>query len=397
MTLFKHITNFLSDIGTSFINEMKRIFSDAGAVLIVFFGIALYAGIYSLAYEKEIVNDIQVALVDLDNSNTSHKYTRMADATDEINITYEPTSIQEAKELFFNKKVHGIIVVDKDFEKDLLSGEQSHISVYCDASYFLLYKQVLTASIYSSQTLSAGVEIKHKLAKGQAESQALKSRDPLPSKTVTLHNPTNGYGSFVMPGLIIVILQQTLLVVLAMLGGTTHEKKNFYINLPSNKTGAVTSYVLGRSAAYLLIYLVNGVISLVWIYDWFDYPNKISFIEILPLYIPFILASTFLGISIACLFEKRVHSFMYLVFLSPIVLFLSGLSWPAEAMPSTLYGLAHILPSTYMVPGYLRMRTMGASLHDIAYELNGIYILMTIYFVMTIATVKYQVYKYNKR
>jgi len=397
MNFFKHISTFLSDIAIYFIDEMKRICSDAGAVLILFFAIALYAGIYSTAYQNEVVNDIPVAIVDLDNSNLSRTFAKMADATDEINIAYEPSSMEEAKKLFYNNKIHGIFVVDDNFEKDILSSQQSHISVYCDASYFLLYKQVLTAATYSVGTLSAGVEIKHYIAKGQNEVQAMKSRDPLPSKTVTLHNSTGGYGSFVMPGLILVILQQTLLIALAMLGGTTHEKINFFIHLPSKKTGAVTSYLLGRSAAYLLIYLLNGIIGLVWIHDWFGYPNNNSFVDILPLYIPFILSTTFLGISISSVFKKRSHAFMYLVFLSPIVLFLSGLSWPAEAISPYLQGIAHMFPSTFMVPAYLRMRTMGATLHDITYELNGIYILMVIYFVLAVSTVKYQIYKYNKK
>ena len=390
----KAIIRYINNTGFYFINELKRIIKDPGTVLIMMIALVAYPLIYSIAYSNEVLTDIPVAVVDLDKSSSSRQFSQMADATQELQVTHEPTDMEKAKKLFFEEKVKGILFVERDFNQHIQGKKKAHISVYCDATYFLYYKQVLKGAVKSGKSLSAGVEIKQRMAEGQAEKQAMRNREPLPLKTSQLHNPYGGYGSFVMPGIIIVILQQTLLLGLGMMGGTTNENKNKFLKLPDSLSfGSIVSYLSGRAGAYLLVYLFNGIITLVWINDWFGFPNRVSFTEILPLYIPFILAVIFMGMALSTLFRKREHAFLFIVFTSPIALFISGISWPAEAIPSTLYGLGHILPSNFMVPAYLRMRTMGAALTDVTFEMNGIFILLAMYFAIAVWATRIQLAK----
>ncbi|MCF8231419.1 MAG: ABC transporter permease [Bacteroidales bacterium] len=390
----KAIVRYINNTGFYFINELKRIIKDPGAVLIMIIALVAYPLIYSIAYSNEVLTDIPIAVVDLDKSSTSRQFSQMANATQELQVTHEPPDMQKAKKLFFDEKVKGIVLVERDFSTHIQGKEKAHISIYCDATYFLYYKQVLKGAIKSAKSLSAGVEIKQRMADGQAEKQAMRNREPLPLKTPQLHNPYGGYGSFVMPGIIIVILQQTLLVGLGMMGGTTNENKNRFLKLPDSLSfGSIVSYLSGRAGAYLLVYLFNGIFTLVWINEWFGFPNRISFTEILPLYIPFILAVIFMGMALSTLFRKREHAFLFIVFTSPIALFISGISWPVKAIPSTLYGLGHILPSNFMVPAYLRMRTMGAALGDVTFEMNGIFILLAMYFVIAVWATRIQAAK----
>ena len=80
---------------------------------------------------------------------------------------------------------------------------------------------------------------------------------------------------------------------------------------------------------------------------------------------------------------------MTLVFVSPIVLFLSGLSWPENSIPKFLYQIAHIFPSTSMIPAYLRIRTMGVSINDVRPELIFLVVQMVVYFLL--ASVGYKI------
>ena len=80
---------------------------------------------------------------------------------------------------------------------------------------------------------------------------------------------------------------------------------------------------------------------------------------------------------------------MTLVFVSPIVLFISGLSWPVSSIPQLLYKLSHIFPSTSMIPAFLRIRTMGVSISDVRPELLFLVIQMIVYFIM--ASVAYKI------
>ncbi|MDP4184246.1 MAG: ABC transporter permease [Bacteroidota bacterium] len=387
--MIKRIKDGFTLTANCFTQELKAIFKDSGALLLFVIAILSYPVIYSIGYEKELVRDIPVAVVDMDKTASSRLLARMADATEQINVKDKPSSLQEAKDLFYKGEVNGVLLIPKDFEKDLYHGHQTAVSVYCDASYFLLYKQVLTAGVMSSSYFSAGVEMKKLMGQKKSYEQALSARDPLAFKAYYLYNPSSAYGSFVMPGMILVILQQTLLIGIGMLGGTTREKKRYKFMVPSSsKSQKVMPLVLGHSLAYILIYLFNTVFGLLWVYDWFSFPDKSGFFKILFLMIPFIMAVTFLGMTMSVLFKRREHSLMFMVFLSPAILFVSGLSWPSSAIPPLIHHLSYVFPTTAAIPAYLRLRTMGVDLSAISNELWFLMGQTVVYFLCACAAYK---------
>jgi ABC-2 type transport system permease protein len=314
----------------------------------------------------------------------------MLDATEQIHVICKPGSLKEAENLFYEGNIKGIVLIPDDFEKNILQGIQSNVTVYCDASYFLIYKQVYAGAAYSTGTLSAGVEIKKLLAQGKNLNQALDQRDPLKTNVISLYNPSASYGSFIMPGVLLVILQQTLLIGIGLLGATTREKikKRNLIVEPLTHGGSITA-VLGKSLAYLVIYMFNVIFIMVVIPKWFSFPDKSGFLTTLLLTIPYILSISFLGITISVLFKKRAHALLFMVFLSNIILFFSGLSWPSAALPPILYKIAHIFPSTLMIPAYLRVRIMGAPLSSVAYEYTFLLIQMVVYFILACVAYKF--------
>ncbi len=396
--MIKRINEWLSITTSSFFNELRNIFNDAGALLIFCIALLLYPVVYALAYEKELVRDVPIAVVDLDKTASSRMLGRMTDATQEVNVVYKPSSMEEAKQLFFDGKINGVFLIPKDFEKNIYKGYQASVSIYCDASYFLFYKQVLSACTTSTSYFSAGVGVKRLMSQGKSYDQALSAVNPLQFQPKFLYNPSGAYGSFVMPGLLIVIIQQTLLIGIGMLGGTVKERKRHKFMIPStNKRQKAIPVVLGHGLAFLLIYLFNTVIALLWIYNWFSYPDKSGFFKVFYLIIPFLTAVTFLGMTISVLFKKREHSFMFIVFLSPAILFVSGLSWPASAIPPIISHIAYVLPTTSMIPAYLRLRTMGVGLQDVSHEFWILIIQSCVYFVTACIAYKFAFYQSAKK
>ena len=74
-------------------------------------------------------------------------------------------------------------------------------------------------------TLSAGIDIRRLEARGRTEAAARALRDPLPLLVRPLFNPTEGYASYVVPAVLVLILQQTLLIGIGLLGGTAVEAR----------------------------------------------------------------------------------------------------------------------------------------------------------------------------
>ncbi len=390
MYLINNTKKGLKKTAEYYSEEMRLIMADAGAVLLFIVAMIIYPVVYSIGYSGEVVKDLPVAVVDLNHSNLSRQYSRMLDATEQIHVICKPGSLKEAENLFYEGNIKGIVLIPEDFEKNILQGIQSNVTVYCDASYFLIYKQIYAGAAYSTGTLSAGVEIKKLLAQGRDLNQALDQRDPLKTNVISLYNPSAGYGSFIMPGVLLIILQQTLLIGIGLLGATTREKiknRNLIVE-PLTHGGSITA-VLGKSLAYLVIYMFNVLFIMVVIPKWFSFPDKSGFLTTLLLTIPYILSISFLGITISVLFKKRAHALLFMVFLSNVILFFSGLSWPSAALPPLLYKIAHIFPSTLMIPAYLRVRIMGAPLSSVAYEYTFILVQMVVYFVLACVAYKF--------
>jgi ABC-2 type transport system permease protein len=367
----------------SFVDELKTIFKDKGVLLILFFAVFAYPLVYSIAYKNNVVRDIPVTVVDLDHTSSSRQLVRMLDATKELSVAQEVGSLRDAKQLFWDGNSKGVVFIPEEFEKNLFKGYQTSVSVYCDASYFLIYKETLTGTIQAAGTLSAGVEIKRLMAAGSGEEMAMQQRNPMPTKMYSLYNPSGSYGSYVMPGIILIILQQTLLIGIGMIGGAGKEQRNNRLvkkNLRVRQ--GMFSVIFGKGLAYFCIYLINIAFTLVYLAKWFGFPDKGSFVDVCILLVPYLFSVIFLGLFISMLFHRREHSIMTLVFVSPIVLFVSGLSWPETSIPPLLNGLSHIFPSTSMIPGFLRIRTMGVSIDDVRYELLFLLAQMVVYFLL---------------
>ncbi len=393
----KTISTIAKVLYLSFVEEFNLIIRDLGALLILLIAVLLYPILYSTAYYPAVLEDIPVAVIDLDHSTLSRKTIEMVDATAKINVVYTCSSMEEAKDLFWKDQVKGIIYIPPRFEKSVYSGQPEKIGVYCDASYFLVYKETLISALRSIGTLSASIEIKRWMLKGVPLSQGLIRQSPIKLKMYNLFNPGSSYSIYVLAGLILVIIQQTLLIGVGLVTGSRRERKKQKLSLEQHTPkGFFWAVVLGRSLVYLLISLFNIMFNFILISYWFDLPFQGEFTTVLYILIPFVMSTAFLGTAISQIFKEREHAIIFLAFSSPIILFLSGLSWPRFMIPQALNILSNVLPSTYVVPAYVRVRTMGVPFKYVSSEFYSLLILCVIYFVLATLFLRMRMSKDNK-
>ncbi len=360
--------------------ELKTIVQDPAILLIFIVANLVYPVIYSTAYENEQIKDVSVALIDEDNSLSSRKFASMLDATEGVKINFKPASMEAAVDLFYQSKVHGIMLIPKNFEKDIMSGVQSSLNVYSDASYFLIYRQVYSSAVAAYMDYIEKIQVKNAMLKGNNHTKAVNSVNPVNFTNIELYNPGASYGAFVMPPLLLIILQQTLLIGIGILGGTRKEIMRYNaMNTINECRNGLLNFILGKAVAYFITFIIMGSFALFWIHDWFSYPDKSQVYDIVFLYIVYIIANVFLGMTISVFFKRRENALLFMVFLSVPIMFLSGATWPVEAIPSALHKISYIFPSSFMIPAYLRLRIMGASLHHVNYEMYGMLIQIVVY------------------
>lgn len=369
-----------------FTDEIKNIFTDAGAILIMVGGILMYSLFYAVPYANEVLREVPVGITDLDNSALSRTFSRNLNASELIEVKLKPADFTDAKQSVYKNKIKAIIVIPENFEKDVLSGKGTKISFYADSSYLLIYKQVATAVISCAQTLSTQVDVQKLMLSGNdtvndtqiqaiSKNEAMSLKQPFELISVALFNPSGGYRSYIYPAVLILILQQTLLVGMGLVGGTLREKRVYC------KQGAKPwEIVIGKALAYFGLYFIYSILYFIIMPFWFNLNVHYNIFAIFALVIPYIFSICFLGQSLIYFFKERESSLMVLVVTSMPIVFLPGFVWPKEAIPSWLNFLSAFIPSTNAISAFLKVNQMGAAFYQVRHEFLILGTLMILYF-----------------
>ena len=358
--------------------EFRSILSDSGAVLILVGAVVFYSIVYPIPYRPEVLKEVPVVVVDLDRSALSRRLIRMVEANEYIRVASRADTTLQAEREVLAGRVGGLLVVPEGFERDILRGQQAHVGAFADASYLLVYRQVITGVLQAVRTLSAGIEIRRFRAGGMSEAQALAARDPLPLVLRPLFNPAMGYATYVVPAVLLLILQQTLLIGIGMLSGTERERAAPESVSIANHISAF-QIVLGKAAAYFALYVVHcffyfGILSRVY-----HLPQRADPGTLILFLLPFLIAIILMGLGLSNFFRHRETAMQALLFMSIPAIFLSGFAWPPEATPKWLRVLSYLLPSTAGISGFLRVNQMGASLQEVRFEWLVLWILCALY------------------
>ncbi|MDE6622902.1 MAG: ABC transporter permease [Alistipes sp.] len=361
-------------------NEFRTIFTDEGALLVLVFALLIYATTYSLAYGSQVLRNVPIGVIDESRTNASRTLIETFNAGPNTYVAYDPTNMEEAKELFFQRKIYGIVYIPSDYERQLLGGSQANVALYADASYFLMYRQVFQEIVTTIGATGAMVEFRRLIARGADIPQAQATTQPVIYQSHNLFNPYLGYGSFVMPAIIMVIIQQTLLIGIGMIGGTWRELGLYGKLCPLGRRRMSTlPIVLGRATAYALIYAVTTTYILGLHYKLFHYPDNGTTGAVVLFMAAYLAACIALSLAVSTLFRYRENSLLLLLWTSIPVLMLSGVSFPREGMPDWLFDFGQLFPSSHGVNGLIRIRTMGASLGEVLPEIKTLLILTVVY------------------
>ena len=373
----------LYDIREVLYAEFGRVFKDSTVMLIFFIAPLLYPVIFCFMYEKENVTSLPVAVVDQALCDESRRFIHKMEATPEISVEYKCPTMAEAERLMKNRDVHAIFFFPKDFSTDLAAKRTAHVAVFADMSSFYYYKAALLGSNAVLIDEMHTIQLERYAADGLTGLPAQEQMQPVVYEEITAFNPTNGYGSFLLPALIILVVHQTLFLGICLLCGDARENKRSLLVIPARlRTRCTHRVTIGRALCYLIIYTPICLITLWFIPRMFHMPQLGNLYSILVFLLPFILAVIFFGITVGNIFVRhKVSPLLCFAFFSLILFFSTGMVWPQCNMPRFWYGFSLIFPSTPGVQGFIKISSMGASLADVRAEYIALWVQAGLYFV----------------
>jgi ABC-2 type transport system permease protein len=366
------------------------VLKDEGVLIFFIIVPLIYPLLYSWIYNNEAVREVPVVVVDDCHSALSRKFIRMCDASPDVQIKYHASDMDEAQMLVGRQIAKAIYRIPADFESNLMRMQQSVVSVYCDMSLMLTYKAAYQTALAVSQTMNKEIQIQ--LAGHYTKREEQIQAAPLQCDDVALYNPGGGYGSAILPAVLMLILQQTLVLGIGMAAGTARETNRFsdLVPIQSHYHGTFR-IVLGKAMVYFMIYAVMGTWLTVVVPRLFNFPHLAQWYNLLMLMLPYTLACIFFGITVSCLVRYRENVMLLMVFVSIPLLFLSGASWPQSAIPGFWQGISWLFPSTFGVRAYVRLNSMGGSIGDVLFEYHALWIHVLIYFIVACLVYRHHV------
>lgn len=345
-------------------NELRAVFTNQAILLTVFGGVLLYSFLYPLPYTEQIPRDQHVVVVNLDGSQLSRRLERMVDATPQVQLSARAYSIEEAQHTFVEQKMAGILVIPENFYRDLLQGRRPTLSYAGDASYFLVYSTVLEGLAGSGQTLAAEVKILRMAMSGQSQALAKEQYSAVKLNTLPVFNPTMGYVNYVIPAVFILILHQTLILGAGILGGGQNEQR-----LSGGKgywfEAAPWKLLLVRTALFVGIYWLLCMYYFGFSLSFYNIPHLADFFDLNMLILPFLLAATFLGISLGLLLPRRELATLLVLLSSIPLIFASGFIWPDSAIPDQITAVIQFIPVIPAIKAFVGLNQMGADFSSI--------------------------------
>ena len=368
----------LNNILQIWYNELTTVMRDKGIVIFILFVPLAYPLLYSFVYTNEVVRDVPLAVVDESNTALSREFIRKMDASADVKVhTYCPDMAQ-AEELLRRQEVYGVMRIPSTFSHDIWRGDQTNVGLYCDMCSMLYYKAfVLTATNVS---LEMNKNIKVDRMQAYTDEQAKIMKMPIEYDYVSLYNPQSGFAAFLIPPVLMLIIQQTLFLGIGMSAGDTREKYMGSFVPFSRIYKNPFHIVIGKSLFYLILYILLGVYMFTLVTNGFRLPQLGDFLTYLAFLLPYLLSCIFMAMVLSAMVFRREDCILLFVFLSVPLLFLSGISWPSAAVPKFWHYVSLLFPSTFGMNGYVRLQGMGASLSDIGYELRGLWIQAGVYF-----------------
>lgn len=375
--------------------ELRNLFRDQG-VLIFFVLVPLtYPLIYSFIYTNETVREVPAVVVDNSRSSLSREYLRKVDASPETSIVAYCADMEEAKLMLKDRKAYGIIYIPAHFSDDIVQGKQTQVSIFCDMSGLLYYKALLTANTNVSLAMNAAIKMER--AGNTTARQDEITAYPIEYEDVAIFNPTNGFAAFLIPAVLILIIQQTLLLGIGLSAGTAREHNQFKDLVPINRHyNGTLRIVMGKGLSYFMVYSLVAVYILCVVPRLFSL-NQIAIPGVLTLFtLPYLTACIFFAMTSSIAIRNRETCMLLFVFTSVPLLFLSGISWPGSAMPSFWRYFSYLFPSTFGINGYVRINSMGATLNEVAFEYRALWMQTGIYFLTTCFVYRRQIIQSRK-
>lgn len=309
----------------------------------------LYAVLLGYVYNKGKVTNLPIIVVDEDQSVMSRKLVSMIEDNEVLSIASLRNDKADLNHLLLTTQAASVVLIPKDFEKQVLTKRCPEITTMVNTANILTANYASGALQVCLGTLKAGVQLETLRKQGVPESQLMSQYEPFKTTFIKKNNRSTNYMYFLWPGVLAAVLQQVLLLGLA-LSFTSEYENNTFAYLVS-KTKSTLKLIVVKVVPYLVMSL--GVWLMYWGFTfWFDIPFKENLLPLTLIAGVFVLATCFIGILVSIVLPGQLQATEVLMVVATPSFILSGFTWPLSQMPLAVQYIANAIPLTHFLQAF---------------------------------------------
>jgi ABC-2 type transport system permease protein len=348
----------------------------------------VYASFYTTIYVNKSEYKVPIAVMDMDRSVYSKEFIRKMDAHKIIHVNEILTDMNSIKDRIYKDDEQSVVIIPKDFENNIKSHKATTIKIYLNTVRFLVSNDLNKAINEVVGDYHKDIRMKILELSGYSIEQAKGMYDPLRVDLRNLYNPSEAYGDFILPGLLVIILQQILLIGLSESMAMEREK-NLLGDLLATANGSNSAALLGKASFYLIFFLAYSISAFSILFALLKINFVGSFLLLMLFTVIFFIATIAICIFISSFFKKKIIAIQVMAFSTYPLFFLSGYIWPIQSVPFVLQKAAYAIPLFPYIKAFLGITQMDASFYELIPSFIHLIILAVIGIIATYIRIRY--------
>ncbi len=321
--------------------ELTHLVRDPVSLVIAFLMPLVQLTIFGFAVNFD-VRHIETVVVDFDHSREAREFVARLQATDYLAVVGSADSPDQAAEMLRSNQAKVAVTIPPNFARTVAAGGNPEVGVLIDGSDGQVATRARMAFFAGGAKPPPGTPI---------------------AKTDVLFNPNMRSETFMIPGLIGVILQIVTLA-LTSFSMVREREQGTLEQLMVSPVGKL-GLMLGKITPYAALAFGEVITVLVAGYMVFDVRVAGSLALLLALSIPFILAVLSMGLLISTIAQNQAQAMQLTVMLTMPAILISGFMFPRSNMPGFLYIISEAFPVTHFLEVLRGIVVRGAGFGDI--------------------------------
>ena len=328
--------------------------------------------------------------MDEDNTTTSQKIIQMLDDNESVHIAEVLPTTFNTKNRALEIGAEVVVVIPRNFQSDVQQKKLPEIAYFVDASNTLTSNTAAIAITTVLATMKAGITIETSRKQGVPEYLATQNYEPFKSTMIKQNILSGNYLYFMLPGVLLTVFQQVLLLGLALSFSSEFENKTFteLVSKTSNPFTILFVKIFPYIFMSIFIYLLYYGFGL-----FYDMKLETEFWPFIYATLIFILGVCFLGFLVSLILPSQLKATEVLMVVATPSFILSGFTWPLSQMPKWIQTISDCIPLTHYLKIFRILFIEKGDVSLIQPHLNNLIVIASICFVLSLALLTFKVIK----